>query len=69
MRLECDKSDERASPTPFQKIRDGFIQNREALVRLSGIKARFMRQREKRFAQYHKTSLFIKQGGVVFSLT
>ena len=51
-------------PIPLKKIPGDFIEGREALVRLVRIKARFMRQREKRFAQYHKTSLFIKQGGV-----
>ena len=35
---------------PSRKIRDDFIRGCEALRRLVRIKARFMRQREKRFA-------------------
>lgn len=49
-----------AFPNPLMKLRNLF-QSREALLRLVRIKARFMRQREKRFAHYHSPSWFINQ--------
>ena len=63
--LSVARAAKRACPIPFQiNPFDDFIQGREALVRLVRIKARFMRQRELRFARYHKLPRFIKMPGL-----